>query len=79
MRTVTDVTNVSTIRKVSQVKDGRIHTADGKHAFAFSTMAAISNPTRYPTMGTVFAFLRADHSWHGRLPFAAERRVVQMA
>jgi len=30
-------------------------------------------------MGTVFAFLRADNSWHGHLPFAGERRVVQVA
>ena len=32
-----------------------------------------------PTMGTVFAFLRSDKSWHGHLPFAGERRVVQVA
>ena len=32
-----------------------------------------------PTMGTVFAFLRADHSWHGHKPFTGERRVVQTA
>ncbi len=32
-----------------------------------------------PTMGTMFAFLRADNSWHGHLPFAGERRVVQVA
>jgi SM-20-related protein len=32
-----------------------------------------------PTMGTVFAFLRSDHSWHGHRPFAGERRVVQVA
>lgn len=32
-----------------------------------------------PTMGTVFAFLRADNSWHGHLPFGGERRVVQVA
>jgi hypothetical protein len=32
-----------------------------------------------PTMGTMFAFLRSDHSWHGHLPFAGERRVVQIA
>ena len=24
-------------------------------------------------MGTVFAFLRADNSWHGHKPFAGER------
>ena len=32
-----------------------------------------------PTMGTVFAFLRRDNSWHGHRPFAGERRVVQVA
>jgi SM-20-related protein len=32
-----------------------------------------------PTMGSVFGFLRADNSWHGHLPFAGERRVVQVA
>jgi SM-20-related protein len=32
-----------------------------------------------PTMGTVFAFLRSDHSWHGHQPFVGERKVVQVA
>lgn len=32
-----------------------------------------------PTMGTVFAFLRRDNSWHGHKPFTGERRVVQIA
>lgn len=32
-----------------------------------------------PTMGTVFAFLRGDKSWHGHQPFAGERKVVQIA
>ena len=32
-----------------------------------------------PTMGTMFAFLRSDNSWHGHLPFVGERRVVQIA
>ncbi len=32
-----------------------------------------------PVMGTVFAFLRSDQSWHGHLPFAGERKVVQVA
>ncbi|ACA16334.1 conserved hypothetical protein [Methylobacterium sp. 4-46] len=32
-----------------------------------------------PTMGTLFAFLRADNSWHGHHPFEGERRVVQVA
>jgi SM-20-related protein len=30
-----------------------------------------------PLEGYVFAFLRADNSWHGHLPFAGERYVVQ--
>jgi hypothetical protein len=32
-----------------------------------------------PVMGTVFAFLRSDNSWHGHRPFVGERRVVQVA
>jgi hypothetical protein len=32
-----------------------------------------------PVMGTMFAFLRSENSWHGHLPFAGERRVVQVA
>lgn len=32
-----------------------------------------------PTMGTVFAFLRSDKSWHGHQPYVGERRVVQVA
>ncbi|TNC15383.1 2OG-Fe(II) oxygenase [Methylobacterium terricola] len=32
-----------------------------------------------PTMGTMFAFLRSDRSWHGHQPFEGERRVVQVA
>lgn len=32
-----------------------------------------------PTMGTVFAFLRGDRSWHGHQPFAGDRKVVQVA
>jgi SM-20-related protein len=32
-----------------------------------------------PVMGTMFAFLRSDNSWHGHLPFSGERRVVQIA
>lgn len=30
-----------------------------------------------PLQGYVFAFLRADNSWHGHLPFEGERYVVQ--
>jgi SM-20-related protein len=32
-----------------------------------------------PNMGTMFAFLRSDKSWHGHRPFTGERRVVQVA
>lgn len=32
-----------------------------------------------PIMGSVFAFLRSDNSWHGHRPFVGERRVVQVA
>ena len=32
-----------------------------------------------PQMGSIFAFLRADDSWHGHTPFTGERRVVQIA
>jgi hypothetical protein len=31
-----------------------------------------------PLEGHVFAFRRADHSWHGHLPFEGERYVVQV-
>jgi len=30
-----------------------------------------------PVDGTLLAFLRSDHSWHGHLPFEGERRVIQ--
>jgi len=30
-----------------------------------------------PSGGTLVAFLRSDHSWHGHLPFHGERRVIQ--
>jgi SM-20-related protein len=30
-----------------------------------------------PAGGTLVAFLRSDHSWHGHLPFHGERRVIQ--
>ncbi len=32
-----------------------------------------------PETGTVFAFMRADHSWHGHTSFVGERKVVQVA
>ncbi len=31
-----------------------------------------------PLFGNFFAFVRSDHSWHGHLPFAGPRRVVQV-
>jgi SM-20-related protein len=91
---------LTTIRRLSQAKDGRIHTDgpskvmtllvymndawqdggsgrlrvlyDGRN---FEPYAAEVSPT----MGTVFAFLRSNHSWHGHQPFTGERRVVQVA
>ncbi len=91
---------LTTIRKVSQLKDGGIHT-DGKSkvmtlllymnddwdSHGKGRLRVLYNGNAFepyamevpPTMGTVFAFLRADHSWHGHLPFAGERRVVQVA
>ena len=91
---------LTTIRKLSQLKDGRIHTdgpskvmtllvymndawdADG--AGRLRVLYDGDNFEPYaaevpPTMGTVFAFLRSDHSWHGHQPFAGERKVVQVA
>ena len=31
-----------------------------------------------PVVGSVFGFRRADNSWHGHLPFAGERKVLQV-
>jgi hypothetical protein len=31
-----------------------------------------------PVGGTMLAFLRSDHSWHGHTPFVGERRVLQI-
>ena len=91
---------LTTIRKLSQAKDGRIHTdgpskvmtlliymnddwqADGAGRLRVLYDGANFEPYAAevpPTMGTVFAFLRADHSWHGHKPFTGERRVVQTA
>jgi len=91
---------LTTIRKVSQLKDGGIHT-DGKSKVmtlllymndawqenGSGRLRVLFNGKDFdpyavevpPTMGTVFAFLRSDNSWHGHLPFAGERRVVQVA
>jgi len=91
---------LTTIRKVSQLKDGGIHTdgkskvmtlllymndewdenGSGRLRVLFDGKSFEPYATEVPpTMGTVFAFLRADNSWHGHLPFAGERRVVQVA
>lgn len=32
-----------------------------------------------PLYGTLVAFRRSDHSWHGHLPYAGQRRVIQVA
>ncbi len=31
-----------------------------------------------PVVGSIFGFRRADNSWHGHLPFAGERKVLQV-
>ena len=36
-------------------------------------------PQVAPVYGTIVAFRRADHSFHGHLPFEGERRVIQVA
>jgi SM-20-related protein len=91
---------LTTIRKLSQAKDGRIHT-DGSSkvmtalvymndewdAGGSGRLRVLYDEKNFepyaaevpPTMGTVFAFLRSDNSWHGHQPFAGERRVVQVA
>ena len=91
---------LTTIRKISQLKDGRIHT-DGEAKVmtllvymndawtddGAGRLRVLNGPNDFddmvlevpPTMGTVFAFLRADNSWHGHKPFAGERKVVQTA
>jgi SM-20-related protein len=91
---------LTTIRKVSQLKDGRIHTDGPSKVLTLlvymndawqddgaGRLRVLNGPDDFddmvtevpPTMGTVFAFLRADNSWHGHKPFAGERRVVQVA
>jgi hypothetical protein len=88
-----------TIRKISQAKDGRIHTDgeakiatmltylndkwDGTGAGCLRVLRNDKDFENYveqinPLTGTVFAFRRSDHSWHGHTPFVGERRVVQM-
>jgi SM-20-related protein len=91
---------LTTIRKLSQAKDGRIHTDgpskvmtlliymnDAWQADGAGRLRVLYDGEHFepyaaevpPTMGTVFAFLRAAHSWHGHKPFTGERRVVQTA
>jgi SM-20-related protein len=91
---------LTTIRKLSQAKDGRIHT-DGPSKVMTLLVYMNDNwasddggrlrvlydeknfePYKVevpPTMGSVFAFLRSDKSWHGHKPYTGERRVVQVA
>ena len=40
---------------------------------------ALVSPEIRPVYGTLVAFRRADNSFHGHLPFAGERRVIQVA
>ncbi|MBS0212101.1 MAG: 2OG-Fe(II) oxygenase [Proteobacteria bacterium] len=40
---------------------------------------ALVAPELQPTYGHIAAFRRADHSFHGHLPFEGERRVIQIA
>ncbi|SDR61230.1 2OG-Fe(II) oxygenase superfamily protein [Rhizobiales bacterium GAS191] len=91
---------LTTIRKISQAKDGRSHTDgtakvmtllvymnDAWNDDGAGRLRVLYGPDGFepyklevpPTMGTMFAFLRADNSWHGHPPFAGERRVVQVA
>lgn len=91
---------LTTIRKVSQLKDGRIHTDGPSKVLTLlvymndewqddgaGRLRVLNGPDDFddmvtevpPTMGTVFAFLRGEKSWHGHKPFAGERRVVQVA
>jgi Rps23 Pro-64 3,4-dihydroxylase Tpa1-like proline 4-hydroxylase len=54
-------------------EDGRLRVLyDGEHFEPYACEVP-------PVMGTVFGFLRSDHSWHGHKPFTGERRVVQTA
>jgi hypothetical protein len=91
---------LTTIRKLSQAKDGRIHTDGPSKVMTLlvymndnwagsdsGRLRVLYDKERFepfaaevpPTMGTVFAFLRSDNSWHGHKPFEGERRVVQVA
>jgi hypothetical protein len=91
---------LTTIRKLSQAKDGRIHTDGPSKVMTLliymndewqqdgsGRLRVLYDENNFepyaaevpPTMGTIFAFLRADNSWHGHQPFTGERRVVQTA
>jgi hypothetical protein len=91
---------LTTIRKLSQAKDGRSHTDGTAKVMTLlvymndawkddgaGRLRVLYGPEGFepykievpPTIGTMFAFLRADNSWHGHPPFAGERRVVQVA
>jgi hypothetical protein len=91
---------LTTIRKLSQAKDGRIHTDGPSKVMTLlvymndewdtggsGRLRVLYDEKNFepyaaevpPTMGTVFAFLRSDNSWHGHQPFAGERKVVQVA
>jgi hypothetical protein len=91
---------LTTIRKLSQAKDGRIHTDGPSKVMTLliymndewqqdgsGRLRVLYDENKFepyaaevpPTMGTIFAFLRADNSWHGHQPFTGERRVVQTA
>jgi SM-20-related protein len=91
---------LTTIRKISQAKEGRPHTDGTAKVMTLlvymndawsddgaGRLRVLYGPDGFepyklevpPTMGTMFAFLRADNSWHGHPPFAGERRVVQVA
>jgi hypothetical protein len=91
---------LTTIRKISQAKDGRAQTDGTAKVMTLlvymndawkddgaGRLRVLYGPDGFepyklevpPTMGTMFAFLRADNSWHGHPPFAGERRVVQVA
>lgn len=53
--------------------DGRLRVLRGEKSF--DDYAAEVDPRT----GSVFAFMRRDHSWHGHTPFVGERRVIQVA
>ena len=94
-----DKPKMITIRKLSAVKDGRIHTDseskiatllvylnDSWQDSAAGRLRVLYDGTNFenmaeeisPIVGSMFAFRRADNSWHGHTSFVGERRVVQM-